>query len=291
MDRLSGDEPLVVLAKLVQDVPEDLKRKVLCAVLTTMLTKLKVPEALAAAVAQAICCNLDALVPLLQQPEELPSVLKKWAESDAAEAAFSELSQCVRDYFRPLAEERFSAGGEMREVTTKAVNSLNVRREHFEKLVDGDMEGLLKLVTSDVAVQAVAKLLQTLGMEPDKASAAAEALKPSEEQMERLDDEGLAVLGEMVGGVPHDIQEQILTTVLVKLLTKLRLPETLASDIAQAVRLDSDELLPCLSDSDLLPEVLKGWAESDESAAALADLSESVQKVLRELAEDQIGNE
>eukprot|EP01049_Picozoa_sp_SAG25_P009825 SAG25_NODE_1010_length_4313_cov_1.562411_1_plen_1437_part_11 len=191
---------------------------------------------------------------------------------------------------RELAEDQIG-NEKLREAALGAIDTLDVERVHFALLVDGDVDGLLKLVTGNVAVQAVAKLLQALGMEAEDAKEAAKALAPTNDQMERLDDEGLAVLGELVGGVPQHIQEKVLTAALTKLLIGLHLPEALASDVAQAIHLDPQQLIPCLTEPAQLPSVLKEWAESTSFDASLAALTKSVEKLLRELVEEHVNKE
>ena len=75
---------------------------------------------------------------------------------------------------------------------------------------------------------------------------------------------------------------------LAKLLLGLRLPASLAADMAATMHFEPRDLVPCLSDPGQLPSVMEAWAESDSFDAALADLSESVRKLLRELVEERV---
>jgi hypothetical protein len=128
-------------------------------------------------------------------------------------------------------------------------------------------------------------LVRLLGLEPNDAEAAAAALTPTAEQIERLAadaDSLLTVLSELAEAVqPVQLQHKILTAALAKLLQTLKIPDTLAVEVADALHLEPVDFIPCLADATLLPGVLHDWSNSEAFDAALADLSKSVRKFIQ----------
>ena len=69
-----------------------------------------------------------------------------------------------------------------------------------------------KLVTVDVAVTAVSSTLEKLGVEPEDAQDAAEALARAGHQVDLAADKPLPVLAELVQDVPEDLKRKVLST-------------------------------------------------------------------------------
>eukprot|EP01049_Picozoa_sp_SAG25_P015239 SAG25_NODE_3019_length_1266_cov_1.215081_1_plen_422_part_11 len=135
--------------------------------------------------------------------------------------------------------------------------------------------------------------LLAVPVDVDDAEAAAEAFAPTAEQIERwAGGEVLAVLAELTEAVDDhpELQRKLLMAALAKLLRGLRLPPTLALDMAAAMMQFEPAvlLLPCLKDPSQLPSVLNDWADSNSFDAALSDLSRAVQRMLRPLAEEHL---
>eukprot|EP01049_Picozoa_sp_SAG25_P019327 SAG25_NODE_6018_length_596_cov_0.845070_1_plen_149_part_01 len=118
--------------------------------------------------------------------------------------------------------------------------------------------------------------LLAVPVEVDDAEAAAEVFAPTAEQLERwAGGEVLAVLAELIEAVDDypELQRRLLTAALAKLVRGLRLPPTLALDMASAMHFEPAVLiLPCLKDPSQLPSVLEDWADSNSFDAALTDL-------------------
>ena len=97
-------------------------------------------------------------------------------------------------------------------------------------------------------------LLLALPMEVEDAEAAAKSLAPSAEQIERwAGGEALAVLAELVEAVEPELQEKILEAALAKLLVTLRIPPSLAAEMAAAMHFEPADLIPCLTDPSFSP--------------------------------------
>jgi hypothetical protein len=135
-------------------------------------------------------------------------------------------------------------------------------------------------------------LVRLLGLEPIDAEAAAAALAPTVEQIERLAaDPGslFTVLSELTEAVqPVQLQHKVLAAALAKLLQALKIPDTLAVEVADALHLEPADFIPCLADPTLLPGVLHDWSNSEAFDAALSGLSKSVRKFMQELVEERL---
>jgi hypothetical protein len=84
------------------------------------------------------------------------------------------------------------------------------------------------------------------------------------------------------------LQHKVLAAALAKLLQALKIPDTLAVEVADALHLEPADFIPCLADPTLLPGVLHDWSNSEAFDAALSGLSKSVRKFMQELVEERL---